>query len=509
MWGSSVLLRVRHRVRCNSGVKRLLAWVWPWRWQVAGALFVVALFGVLYAQLPWWIDGERLRRLADKDQTGPLSGDRGDVLKMFAGFGGLVALFYTARKHSLDRQAHALDREGHALSEQGQVTDRYGKAIGQLASDKLEERLGGIYALERVMADSVRDHPTVVEVLAAFVRAHAPAIVVGEADLEPTSVPDDDSSGETALPIDIAAAMAVLSRRPKREEPFRADLKNTCLTNLWLDKAGLARVSLVSSDVSLAMLRGADLTDALLFRANLSGSELTGATLIDASLVEADLRFAVLGGTDLTRADCRGTDFGQVEGRGTCLASANLRDANFSGASLYKADFRHARADHATFVAATIDCANLSGAEFRDADFTGADLGDSDLTGADFDGAILSKASLVGTNLTGAYLCGARLSKADLTGARLGNADLTGARYLVARQLAGALITEETRLDPPLAGDPWVKARLEDCASLTPDNPVPPPTPRPGNANTASSPLANPTTSGSNVSVSGNSTTAP
>jgi hypothetical protein len=56
------------------------------------------------------------------------------------------------------------------VAEQGQLTERYTKAIEQLGSDKLDVRLGGIYALERIAADSERDHPTVVEVLSAFVR---------------------------------------------------------------------------------------------------------------------------------------------------------------------------------------------------------------------------------------------------------------------------------------------------------------------------------------------------
>ena len=59
------------------------------------------------------------------------------------------------------------------LSREGQVTDRYTKAIEQLGSDKLDVRIGGIYALERVARDSRRDHPTVMEVLAAFVREHS------------------------------------------------------------------------------------------------------------------------------------------------------------------------------------------------------------------------------------------------------------------------------------------------------------------------------------------------
>jgi hypothetical protein len=41
-----------------------------------------------------------------------------------------------------------------ALTKQGQVTDRYTKAIDQLGSDKIDVRIGGMYALERIARDS-------------------------------------------------------------------------------------------------------------------------------------------------------------------------------------------------------------------------------------------------------------------------------------------------------------------------------------------------------------------
>jgi len=53
------------------------------------------------------------------------------------------------------------------------VADRYTKAIEQLGSDKFDVRIGGIYALERIARDSARDHPTVMDVLAAFIREHS------------------------------------------------------------------------------------------------------------------------------------------------------------------------------------------------------------------------------------------------------------------------------------------------------------------------------------------------
>ena len=52
-----------------------------------------------------------------------------------------------------------LSRRAFELTEQGQVTDRFTRAIEQLGSDKLDVRIGRIYALERVARDSVKDQP--------------------------------------------------------------------------------------------------------------------------------------------------------------------------------------------------------------------------------------------------------------------------------------------------------------------------------------------------------------
>jgi hypothetical protein len=88
------------------------------------------------------------------------------LLTLGAGLFAAGALVFTARNFTLSRRTFE-------LTEQGQVTDRYTKAIEQLGSDKLDVRIGGIYALERVARDSVRDHPTVMEVLTAFIREHS------------------------------------------------------------------------------------------------------------------------------------------------------------------------------------------------------------------------------------------------------------------------------------------------------------------------------------------------
>lgn len=65
-----------------------------------------------------------------------------------------------------------LQQESFSLAQEGQFTDRFTKAVEQIGSDKLEVRLGGLYALERIAKDSPKDHSTVMEILVANVRAN-------------------------------------------------------------------------------------------------------------------------------------------------------------------------------------------------------------------------------------------------------------------------------------------------------------------------------------------------
>lgn len=316
----------------------------------AGAAAATLLvFALMYGWLPWWIDGARLHALSPKDQAGILSSDRGDVLKMVAGAGALVALVYTARKHALDRKAHA-------LSEQGQVTDRYTKAITQLASDKESERIGGIYALERIMADSARDHPTVVEVLAAFVRQRAPLPATGASQSAAAQGASGEEPGEPQRPAaDVQAAMTVLARRPQRDEPFLLDLRRTGLTGLELSHQ--------------ARLEGA----------NFEGADLSGASLFEATLTGAFLSGVVLDGAFLSGATLDGATLD-----GATMAGANLSEATLTESFLLGVALDGAYLSGATMTRAYLDEATLTGANLDGATLTGAYLGGATLTGAMF-----------------------------------------------------------------------------------------------------------------------------
>jgi hypothetical protein len=182
------------------------------------------------------------------------------------------------------------------LTEQGQLTDRYSKAIEQLGSDKLDVRIGGIYALERIARDSPRDHPTIMEVLGAFIRGHSH-------ERWPLVEPDGEPPPRSTRP-DVQAAATVIGRRIVQydSQPVNligADLRGAHLTDADLSRAHLSSAILIGAD-----LRGADLTGAHLDRADLSRAVLIDAVLIDAQLFN------------------------------TRLSSANLTRANFAGAKI-------------------------------------------------------------------------------------------------------------------------------------------------------------------------------
>ncbi|WP_344072883.1 pentapeptide repeat-containing protein [Streptomyces crystallinus] len=328
------------------------------------------------------------------------------------------------------------------IAEKGQITTRFNTAIGNLGSDSMDVRLGGVYALERIMKDSAADQPAVVSVLTAYVRRHAPL---------PATTP--------APAPDVQAAMDVLvRRRPDRDGGVETDLSHTSLPR-WkptqvvqarsihlpgvvMTESDLSGVDLGGADMPKARLDGAKLTDAAVYGANLTGATFKGANLRGADFDAADLSKAEFPGTDLqgtkfTRAKLQGTIFCVI---GPC--ARNLTGTSFSQADLTKAflpqlDLRKVEfcdrnmlvsvsglspQEEQSFVCAVLRgtdliSARLSAVDLRGADLTGALLAWADLTGAD-----LRQANLTGANLTGADLTGAKLTGAKLAGAILRDA---------------------------------------------------------------------------------------
>ena len=191
--------------------------------------------------------------------------------------GGLVALDET-------RQGNA---EVRRANDNQHVRELYVSAIELLGSDKLDVRLGGLYALERIANDSPPDRRTIVEVLCAYVREHVRS-GTGRVNYLGNRVPDTDAQ----------TAVTILGR-----------MQNTLRQiHIELDHADLAGVDLLQANLSFAFLFGANLTGASASEAKftntyLNETNLTMAILIKSSFADANLTDAILDGARLDDSD--------------------------------------------------------------------------------------------------------------------------------------------------------------------------------------------------------------
>ena len=215
------------------------------------------------------------------------------------------------------------------LTEQGQVTRRHTEAIEQLGSDKLDVRIGGIYALECVARESARHHPAMMEVLTAFIREHSRE-----------AWPPPDSGGrepERSTRPDVQAALTVVGRRDAKRDIQPMNLTGTDLARADLHDANFTRADLGGADLTGANLHGANLTGANLGRADLTGANLGRADLTRARLFFARLFCARLIYARLTRADLGGADLTGADLHGADLTGATLGRADLTGADLMDA----------------------------------------------------------------------------------------------------------------------------------------------------------------------------
>ncbi|MFE9098993.1 pentapeptide repeat-containing protein [Streptomyces sp. NPDC007264] len=253
---------------------------------------MIAGYALLLWRGPWWIDGAHLRTRNLQPADGVVvTGVRTALVALGAGVVAAVGLYYTHRSHRHAEQlyehsqeqfeyAREKDREQADLTREGHVIERYAEAIKLLSTpgdEGLMNRLAAIYSLERIMRDSEKDHDTVVKVLAAFIRMHAPAPDPDLPRLDESEVPMPGPKD------DVQAALSVLVRRPTREEQ-PLDLSSTDLRG---------------ADLSQGYLRNANLTGAALDRADLAGAVLAFARLAAVDFTDADLTNADLRGADL------------------------------------------------------------------------------------------------------------------------------------------------------------------------------------------------------------------
>jgi hypothetical protein len=193
------------------------------------------------------------------------------------------------------------------IAERQASTAAFFSGVNRLTADKPEERLGGIYILERISKDSPDDYWTVMETLAAFARERRP----------PPEKPDPSKVAGLRPPTDRQAVLDVIRRRHdadrerEQQRGWRFDLRWADLRFIEAPLAHLEGAHLEGADLSNTRLEGTHLEGAWLWEALLAGAHLEGAHLQGAHLEGAVLLYAHLEGAHLEGAHLKGAHLDQ------------------------------------------------------------------------------------------------------------------------------------------------------------------------------------------------------
>lgn len=344
----------------------------------------------------------------------------------------LLLLWYWRDRHK--REEINKGKRDIEIARDGQITDRFTNAIKLLGDEKLEVRLGGIYALERIAKDSKKDHFTVMEALAAFVRYKAPwrAGTQQESDSRPALADPSE---------DVQAALTVIARRNRiniEEETVPIQLYRSDLRKTYLDGAFLRNINFWASHLEQSSMLNADLNEswmelacfdnAVLDKAKLEGANLCGTLLRRTSLRGANLRNAKLSPAPGDEETCAGREMvGRflypVEIDGSFLAEVDLEEADLSWARISNSTF------WATDLPQNISHANLKGITLKSARLINVHFLNPNLQNANFEDANLFDVRFAGAELKEANFNRCHLFSVSFEEANLESATLERAVY--------------------------------------------------------------------------------
>ena len=330
-----------------------------------GAIVAVAVAGLAAVWLiPRW-QARRWRRAGiEGEKAAELENSaRGTIVQLVGGIALILTFAATWAQIADSRRASERTLE---LAAEQQQSERFSRAIEQLGSPRLVNRVAAMAGLDAVIRGPVReDREPALQVILAYLRtAHRPG---GGAYYTSVS-PRDCSRPSLPDPGDVAR----YRRPPRRPDP-----------------------------------------------------DMQAAVTILARHARLDQRLYNLSYLDFTALEAEADDFGGANLSGAVLSFANLNAARFPDAELDNARFYRSCLRRASFTRASAQGVLLIGSDLLSADFARADLSRANLDATRLDGASFDSAILAGANLRGARVRGASFEGADLRGADFGDTDVS------------------------------------------------------------------------------------
>lgn len=358
-----------------------------------------------------------------------------DAFTVVLGILGLVGILFSWRSSNAAKRSSDAALEQARIANDGKITDRLAKAVEQLGSEKLQVRLGAIYALERVALDSPRDHGTVFEHLADFVREHSkikhkPGVAFIDEDRSPAK----DDSGRR----DVSLILKVIGRRNrKNDKNLLIDLSNCDLKKLRLSRGDYSFVNFFGSDLSGTTFHECKVQYVNFIKAKLHNVSFIGADLYqtnfhNADLQEVDFSQGIMARCRFIKARIIDCNFLNTDLTGCTLLAEELRDNKFRGSK-----FSHSEISGFDFALnilemVRMDHASLKDCNAREAELHDIDLSDSVITKGNWEGAKLQRmqaqrAKFMEVNLNKAKMSNSKLSNTTFKKCKMYQANLTAA----------------------------------------------------------------------------------
>jgi uncharacterized protein YjbI with pentapeptide repeats len=323
------------------------------------ALAAIAAVAIAGLAAVWLIPRSQARRWReagiDAEKAAELeNGARGTIVQLVGGVALILTFVATWAQIADSRRASERTLE---LAAQQQQSERFSRAIEQLGSRRLANRVAAMAGLEAVIRGPIRaDREPAVQVILAYLRtAHRPGTasyfdrIPARACAQPAA--EDLGPPERPDP-DMQAAVAILLAHGGLHDRLH----------------NLSQLDLRALDAESADFSGANLSGAHLSHANLNGARFAGAALSNARFYRTCLR---------------GASFTRASAPGALAWGADLLAADFSNADLSRGNLQSARLDRASFASADLQSASFRYARLRDASFESADMRGADLRNTD------------------------------------------------------------------------------------------------------------------------------
>ena len=207
------------------------------------------------------------------------------------------------------------------IAQKGQYSDRFVKAVEQVADDRSAVRLGGLASLRALSGETKEEYERVWNYLGNFLRYLPvlndwPPVIKAQKPKEERQIITDQR------PDIVAIAIMIKERDPEQikwQGGFHLPLSKAKLKGANLQEANLQNADMQDADLRKTHLQKADLR-----KANLQKANLRKVNLREANMQGADLRWANLQKADLQEADLQGV----------LMQKVDLQEANLQGADL-------------------------------------------------------------------------------------------------------------------------------------------------------------------------------